>query len=139
MSTLVTQKAPDFVATAVMPDNSVGEIRLSDYRGKYTLLFFYPLDFTFVCPSEILAFNRKVEEFNKKDCQLIGISVDSHLPGVEGDRDRERRHRKRPVPARIRHQEGDRSRVRRSPRRLRGVEGPVLDRQGGCRPPRGSE
>jgi len=79
MSTLVTQKAPDFVATAVMADNSFGEIRLSDYRGKYTVLFFYPLDFTFVCPSEILAFNRKVEEFKKKDCQLIGISVDSHF------------------------------------------------------------
>jgi len=79
MSTLVTQKAPDFVATAVKPDNSFGELRLSDYRGKYTVLFFYPLDFTFVCPSEILAFNRKVEEFKKKDCQLIGISVDSHF------------------------------------------------------------
>ena len=79
MSTLVTRQAPDFAATAVMADNSFGEIRLSDYRGKYTLLFFYPLDFTFVCPSEILAFNRKVEEFNKKDCQLIGISVDSHF------------------------------------------------------------
>ena len=79
MSTLVTQKAPDFTATAVMADNSFGELRLSDYRGKYTVLFFYPLDFTFVCPSEILAFNRKVEEFNKKDCQLIGISVDSHF------------------------------------------------------------
>jgi peroxiredoxin (alkyl hydroperoxide reductase subunit C) len=79
MSTLVTQKAPDFLATAVMADNSFGELRLSDYRGKYTVLFFYPLDFTFVCPSEILAFNRKVEEFNKKDCQLIGISVDSHF------------------------------------------------------------
>ena len=79
MSTLVTQQAPDFVATAVTADNSFGEIRLSDYRGKYTLLFFYPLDFTFVCPSEILAFDRKVEEFNKKDCQLIGISVDSHF------------------------------------------------------------
>ena len=79
MSTLVTQKAPDFAATAVMADNSFAELRLSDYRGKYTVLFFYPLDFTFVCPSEILAFNRKVEEFNKKDCQLIGISVDSHF------------------------------------------------------------
>ena len=79
MSTLVTQKAPDFLATAVMADNSFEELRLSDYRGKYTVLFFYPLDFTFVCPSEILAFNRKVEEFNKKDCQLIGISVDSHF------------------------------------------------------------
>ena len=79
MSTLVTQKAPDFVATAVMADNSFKEVRLSDYRGRYAVLFFYPLDFTFVCPSEILAFNRKVEEFNKKDCQLIGVSVDSHF------------------------------------------------------------
>ena len=79
MSTLVTQRAPDFAATAVMADNSFGEIRLSDYRGKYTVLFFYPLDFTFVCPSEILAFNRRVEEFNKKDCALIGVSVDSHF------------------------------------------------------------
>ena len=79
MSTLVTQKAPDFVATAVMADNSFEEIKLTNYRGKYVVLFFYPLDFTFVCPSEILAFNRKVEEFNKKDCQLIGISVDSHF------------------------------------------------------------
>ena len=79
MSNLVTQKAPDFVATAVMADNSFKEVRLSDYRGRYAVLFFYPLDFTFVCPSEILAFNRKVEEFNKKDCQLIGVSVDSHF------------------------------------------------------------
>ena len=79
MSTLVTQKAPDFTATAVLADNSFGEVSLSNYRGKYTVLFFYPLDFTFVCPSEILAFNRKVEEFKKKDCQLIGISVDSHF------------------------------------------------------------
>jgi peroxiredoxin (alkyl hydroperoxide reductase subunit C) len=79
MSTLVTQKAPDFVATAVMADNSFKEVRLSDHRGRYAVLFFYPLDFTFVCPSEILAFDRKVEEFNKKDCQLIGISVDSHF------------------------------------------------------------
>jgi peroxiredoxin (alkyl hydroperoxide reductase subunit C) len=79
MSTLVTQQAPDFAATAVMADNSFEEIKLTNYRGKYVVLFFYPLDFTFVCPSEILAFNRKVEEFNKKDCQLIGISVDSHF------------------------------------------------------------
>ena len=79
MSTLVTQQAPDFTATAVMPDNSFQEISLSAYRGKYVVLFFYPLDFTFVCPSEILAFDRKVEEFNKKNCHLIGVSVDSHF------------------------------------------------------------
>jgi peroxiredoxin (alkyl hydroperoxide reductase subunit C) len=79
MSTLVTQQAPGFVATAVTADNSFAEIRLSDYRGKYVVLFFYPLDFTFVCPSEILAFDRKLEEFRKKDCELIGVSVDSHF------------------------------------------------------------
>ncbi len=79
MRTLVTQAAPDFTATAVTADNSFEEIRLSNYRGKYVVLFFYPLDFTFVCPSEILAFNRRLEEFNKKDCELIGISVDSHF------------------------------------------------------------
>ena len=79
MSTLVTQRAPDFSATAVMADNSFQDLRLSDYRGKYVVLFFYPLDFTFVCPSEILAFNRRVEEFDKKDCALIGVSVDSHF------------------------------------------------------------
>jgi len=78
MSLLVTQPAPDFTATAVMPDNSFKEdFRLSDYRGKYVLLFFYPLDFTFVCPSEILAFNRAVGEFTENNCQLIGISIDS--------------------------------------------------------------
>ena len=78
MSLLVTQPAPDFTATAVMPDNSFKEdFRLSDYRGKYVLLFFYPLDFTFVCPSEILAFNRAVVEFTEYNCQLIGVSIDS--------------------------------------------------------------
>ena len=78
MSLLVTQPAPDFTATAVMPDNSFKEdFRLSDLRGKYVLLFFYPLDFTFVCPSEILAFNRAVTEFTEHNCQLIGISIDS--------------------------------------------------------------
>ena len=79
MSTLVTHQAPDFAATAVMADDSFEELRLSNYRGKYVVLFFYPLDFTFVCPSEILAFNRRVEEFKKKDCELIGVSVDSHF------------------------------------------------------------
>ncbi len=77
MCTLVTKQAPDFKATAVMPDDSFSEITLSDYRGKYVLLFFYPLDFTFVCPSEILAFDRAIDEFNKRNTQVIGVSVDS--------------------------------------------------------------
>lgn len=80
MSLLVTQEAPDFTATAVMEDNSFKEdFKLSDYRGKYVLLFFYPLNFTFVCPSEILAFNQAVEQFEKANCQLVGVSIDSHF------------------------------------------------------------
>jgi peroxiredoxin 2/4 len=75
--TLVTQQAPDFTADAVMPDNSFGQITLSALKGKYVLLFFYPLDFTFVCPSEILAFNKKLEQFKSRNCEVIGVSVDS--------------------------------------------------------------
>ena len=77
LTTLVTQQAPDFTAEAVMPDNSFGSITLSALKGKYVLLFFYPLDFTFVCPSEILAFNKKVAEFKTRNCELVGVSVDS--------------------------------------------------------------
>ena len=75
--TLVTQGAPDFIADAVMPDNTFGQIQLSSFRGKYTVLFFYPLDFTFVCPSEILAFNQRLADFKAKNCEVIGVSVDS--------------------------------------------------------------
>ena len=74
---LVTKQAPDFEAEAVMPDNSFKTIALSSYRGKYVIIFFYPLDFTFVCPSEILAFNKQLDEFKAKHCELLGISVDS--------------------------------------------------------------
>jgi peroxiredoxin (alkyl hydroperoxide reductase subunit C) len=79
MSTLVTKEAPDFTAQAVMPDNTFKEITLSSYRGKYVVLYFYPLDFTFVCPSEIIAFDKKLEEFKSKNCEVIGVSVDSHF------------------------------------------------------------
>ena len=80
MTLLVTNPAPDFTATAVMPDNSFKEdFRLAEYRGKYVLLFFYPLDFTFVCPTEILAFNKAVGQFEDSNCQLIGVSIDSHF------------------------------------------------------------
>ncbi len=74
---LVTKQAPEFEAEAVMPNNSFETVSLSSYRGKYVVIFFYPLDFTFVCPSEILAFNRQVEDFKAKGCELLGISVDS--------------------------------------------------------------
>ncbi|MFH1265254.1 MAG: peroxiredoxin [Planctomycetota bacterium] len=79
MSTLVTREAPDFSAQAVMPDNSFAELTLSSYRGRYVVLFFYPLDFTFVCPSEIIAFDKAVSRFEEKNAQLIGVSVDSHF------------------------------------------------------------
>jgi peroxiredoxin 2/4 len=77
---MITKEAPDFTATAVLADNSFKEdFKLSDYRGKYVILFFYPLNFTFVCPSEILAFNNAVSELEKNNCQLIAVSVDSHF------------------------------------------------------------
>ena len=79
MSTLVTKQAPDFTAQAVLPDNSFAELTLSSYRGKYVVLFFYPLDFTFVCPSEIIAFDKAVEQFEAKNAQVLGVSVDSHF------------------------------------------------------------
>ncbi len=78
MEILVTREAPDFEANAVMPDGAFGKVKLSDYRGKkYVVLFFYPLDFTFVCPTEIIAFDEKLDEFEKRDTQVIGVSVDS--------------------------------------------------------------
>lgn len=78
MSVLVGKHFPDFKATAVMGDNSINEdFRLSGYHGQYITLFFYPLDFTFVCPSEILAFDHRLEQFKEKNCEVIGVSVDS--------------------------------------------------------------
>ena len=77
---LVSTEAPDFTATAVMPDNSFKkDFKLSDYRGKYVVLFFYPLDFTFVCPSEIIEFSKKIGEFQSRDTQVIGVSIDSQF------------------------------------------------------------
>jgi Peroxiredoxin len=75
MPTLVSHPAPDFKANVVTADNEIVETTLSDLRqGKYAILFFYPLDFTFVCPSEIIAFDNKVEEFKKRNCVVIGVS-----------------------------------------------------------------
>ncbi len=80
MAVLVTQAAPDFKATAVMPDGSFkNDFTLSSYKGKYVLLFFYPLDFTFVCPTEIIAFSERVAEFEALGVQVIGCSIDSHF------------------------------------------------------------
>ncbi len=74
---LVTKQAPEFTAKAVMGNNSFEDITLSNYQGKYVLLFFYPLDFTFVCPSEIIAFDKALDAFKAKNVEVIGVSVDS--------------------------------------------------------------
>ncbi len=75
---LVQQPAPEFKAQAVMADGSFKQVSLSDYKGKYVVLFFYPLDFTFVCPTEIIAFSDRATEFEKLGVQILGVSVDSH-------------------------------------------------------------
>ena len=74
---LVTKKAPEFKTMAVMPDNSIQEVSLSDYKGKKVVLFFYPLDFTFVCPTELLAFDKRLGDFESRGVQVLGCSVDS--------------------------------------------------------------
>ena len=74
---LVTKKAPEFKTMAVMPDNSIKEISLSNYKGKKVVIFFYPLDFTFVCPTELLAFDKRLGEFESRGVQVLGCSVDS--------------------------------------------------------------
>ena len=79
MAVLVQKEAPNFKATAVMADGSFKDIELSDYRGKYVILFFYPLDFTFVCPTEIIAFSDRIAEFEELGVQVIGASIDSHF------------------------------------------------------------
>ncbi|MDP6778376.1 MAG: peroxiredoxin [Candidatus Latescibacteria bacterium] len=76
---LVTKEAPDFVAQAVMADNTISELKLSSHRGKYVILFFYPLDFTFVCPTEIIAFDNALPKFQEKNVEVIGVSVDSQF------------------------------------------------------------
>ena len=73
---LVGKKAPDIRAQAVVKDRTV-ELFLSDYAGKYVVLFFYPLDFTFVCPTELHAFQEKIKEFEKRNTQVIACSIDS--------------------------------------------------------------
>jgi len=78
MSFLVTEKAPEFSATAVMPDGKIEvKFTLEALRDRYILLLFYPLDFSFVCPTEILEFDKRLEEFSERGCSVVGISVDS--------------------------------------------------------------
>ena len=80
MSVLVTQQAPDFTAAAVLADGTIVEdFQLSSLKGKKIVLFFYPLDFTFVCPSEILAHHHRVSQFAEKGVEVVGVSVDSQF------------------------------------------------------------
>ncbi|CAK6688342.1 MULTISPECIES: peroxiredoxin [unclassified Synechococcus] len=88
MSRLVGLQAPEFTATAVV-DQEFQTVTLSQYRGKYVVLFFYPLDFTFVCPTEITAFSDRYGDFTSRNTEVLGVSVDSqfsHLAWVQTDR-----------------------------------------------------
>lgn len=83
----VTQKAPEFSMQAVMPNGAFKQINLADYKGKWVVLFFYPLDFTFVCPTEITSFGKHYAEFQKLGAEVIGVSIDSqysHLAWING-------------------------------------------------------
>lgn len=81
MSVLVGRPAPEFTAAAVLADGKiVDEFSLSEHlKGKYGLIFFYPLDFTFVCPSELIAMDHRIDEFKKRDVEVIGVSIDSQF------------------------------------------------------------
>jgi len=81
MAVLVGKAAPDFSAVAVMGNNEINEtFNLKKYiNGKYAVIFFYPLDFTFVCPSELIAFNHRLDEFKKRNVEVIGVSIDSQF------------------------------------------------------------
>ncbi len=81
MSVLVGREAPDFTAPAVLADGTiVDEFNLAkEIKGKNAVIFFYPLDFTFVCPSELIAFSKRVSEFESRNTQVIGVSIDSHF------------------------------------------------------------
>ena len=81
MAVLVGKAAPNFTAAAVLGDNTINEsFTLADHiKGKYAVIFFYPLDFTFVCPSELIAFDHRLEEFKKRGVEVIGVSFDSHF------------------------------------------------------------
>lgn len=77
MTALIANEAPEFILDAVFPNGETGEFSLRAQRGRYVALLFYPMDFSAVCPSEILEFHRKSSEFEKRGCVLAAISVDS--------------------------------------------------------------
>ncbi len=73
----VGQKAPDFSTQALFPDGNFKDVKLSDYKGKWVVLFFYPLDFTFVCPTEIRSFDKQYKDFKKLGAEVFAASTDS--------------------------------------------------------------
>lgn len=80
MAVLVGKKAPDFTATTVLGNNEITNITFSEFtKGKYAVVFFYPLDFTFVCPSELIAFDHRLEEFRARNVEVLGVSIDSQF------------------------------------------------------------
>ena len=79
MAVLVGKAAPDFTATAVYGNNEIKDLKLSSFKGKHVVLFFYPLDFTFLCPSELIAFDHRLDEFKKRGVEVIGCSIDSQF------------------------------------------------------------
>lgn len=79
MSVLVGKNAPEFTATAVEKDQILENFTLSQFKGQYVVLFFYPLDFTFVCPTELHAFSDRLAEFEERNVKVIGVSIDSHF------------------------------------------------------------
>lgn len=88
MPAQVQKEAPDFTATAVI-NEEFKEVKLSSYRGKYVVLFFYPLDFTFVCPTEIVAFSDRIKDFHDRGAEVLGVSIDSqfsHLAWIQTPR-----------------------------------------------------
>ena len=80
MSVLIGKKAPDFTTQAVLADNSiVGDYNFTEVRnGKYAVVFFYPLDFTFVCPSELIAMDHRMDKLTELGVEVVGVSIDSH-------------------------------------------------------------
>ena len=92
MVVTVRQTAPQFSSTALLPNGEFDEVSLAKYKGRYVLLFFYPLDFTFVCPTEICAFSDRAQDFRELNCEVLGCSIDSkyshlawtELPRTEG-------------------------------------------------------
>jgi alkyl hydroperoxide reductase subunit AhpC len=78
LAAFVSEKAPDFTADAYF-NGEFKKVSLADYKGKKVVLFFYPLDFTFVCPTEILAFTDRLDEFKKRNTEVVGVSVDSQF------------------------------------------------------------